>query len=171
MQQIGNYPYLEYAWVCAPNLAGQSITVNTLTTLYISTELADLGSYGTLTVGSAPPAAATSSFTLAAGTYQFKAVVPARWTGGPNCAAIIDLYDVTNGRIVTSGPAYRDYGGGSMVLELEGQYTVTNNTQFTLRVLTTSGTVTIDNGSQSTVFTDSTAGLDQRTTIKLWKVG
>jgi hypothetical protein len=162
MQNIGNYPYLEYAWVTSPDAAGQPIAANMITTLTLNTEVVDTGNFGTL---------ASNQITLSAGTYRFSGFVPARWTGGINCAAILDLYDVTNGKKVTSGPAYRDYSGSSLVLELDGQHTITAPTTFVLRIVSTASTTVVDNGSQSTVFSLVSAGVDQRTTLKLWKVG
>jgi len=173
-------PYLEYAWVCAPNATGQSIATNTITTLYLGPdgtgEIADTGNYGSLSAGTFPTgtASATSQITLAAGTYYFKVTAPTRTTPGYSTAAIISLYNTTDSAYVTRG-GYVSNGsnsGASSLLALEAQFTITTSKAFEIRLLVTSsnGTIIVDNGALATTFTLATAGADQRTTIKLWKL-
>jgi len=173
MMNFGNFPYLEYAWVTAPNVAGQAITANTITTLYISTKLADLGSYGTLTAGSAPPAVATSSFTLDAGTYSYEAYTGWDFGGsGGGAMASFGLYNITSGSYVSRTGPTAATGAGFYSLKLNGQFTINTTTVFDIRGWSNSNfKVHNSGGDNPSGSTPSTANADQRTTIKLWKVG
>lgn len=152
-------PYLEYAWVCAPNAAGQSITANTVTTLTIDTEIADTGGFGSID---------SNQITLAAGTYAFEV-----WVRGDNSDqpySVLGLYNVTASEYVTRGGALISNAGLRFdVFRLTGQMTLSVSTTLDLRILS-GGTFVVKNAASTHVFTTSTAGLDQRATIKLWKL-
>jgi hypothetical protein len=160
----GVKPYLEYGWVCAPNTAGQSITANTITTLTIDTEVADTGNFGSV---------ASNQITLAAGTYYFDADIALTATAGD---ITLGLYNTTasqyvSRRKITSGisgntAAYVVYYY-SPSFRLVGQFSITTSSVFDLRLVSS---VAATNGSGTAPLSNSTAGADQRTTIKLWKL-
>lgn len=158
----GAKPYLEYGWVTAPNTAGQSIAANTITTLTIDTEVADTGNYGSI---------ASNQITLAAGTYYFKANAPhgASSAGAP-LLAILGLYSVTGSTWVTKRQHSETNYAVPLQVEVDGQFTVGSSTVFELR-MAGSKNFTVGMGySNISDFTLATAGADQRTTIKLWKL-
>lgn len=161
MNKIGNYPYLEYAWVTAPNVAGQNIAANTITTLTVDTEIVDTGSHGSV---------AGNQITLAAGTYSYIARTGVDFSGtGGNNAGALSLYNITNSRYISNiGPSSAtgaDYG----FFRLEGQFTITSSTAFDVRIwIAEGGKIRNSGGDNPTI---STAGSDQRTTLQLWKIG
>lgn len=160
-------PYLEYGWVCAPNATGQLIAANTITTLYISDEIADTGGFGSLSAGIFPSgtASATSQITLAAGTYYFEAFAP-HATSLYNTPTL-GLYNITDTRYETrQNCGYGSYGGINI---LKGQISLSAIKSFELRFVSSSA-ATIGAAVNQTMGTNSTAGADQRTTIKLWKL-
>lgn len=172
MTTLGNYPYLEYGWVTAPNAAGQSITANTITTLTIDTEVADTGNFGSIS---------SNQITLSAGTYQFEASTSARvgYQANPGgSSSILALYNVSDSAYVTRGilgeTDAMEAGGhflARMGGRIKGQFKITSIKTFDLRILGPRS-MAVDNGHSSlSLSTNSTAGADQRTTIKLWKVG
>lgn len=172
----GVKPYLEYGWVCAPNAAGQSIAANTITTLYFSNEIADTGNFGSLSAGTFPTgtASATSQITLAAGTYYYEASAPIVHSNGSYIAFILSLRkNVTATPEIVSSVSTVYVSAPSSPTLLKGQFTITTSTVFDLTVAASIWNGSIFNGVTSsyvTSFTLATAGADQRTTIKLWKL-
>ena len=168
MQNIGNYPYLEYAWVTAPNTAAQSISNDgTFKTLTLNTELDDNDNYGSLD-------AVTSRITLAGGTYRFQMSAPYRTPNNTNITAISMIFNVTDNLPIRSNSSGVQNIGMENCLVLEGQFTITSQKVLELRVLNNSQNsldLLIKSGTQYANPTNSSAGYDQRTTIKLWKVG
>jgi hypothetical protein len=167
-------PYLEYAWVCAPNLSGQGIAANTITTLYLSEKVGGDGTFGSLSAGSIPTgtASATSQVTLAAGTYYYDALVASRQSAGVSGGVTLGLYNITAVKYISIAPTAITYVGTpyQQVSYLKGQFTVSVSSIFDLRILSTLA-VTIDNGGTGAALsTLATAGADQRTTLKLWKL-
>jgi hypothetical protein len=158
--------YLEYAWVCAPNAAGQSVSANTITTLTLDTEVVDAGGHGSI---------GSKQVTLAAGTYAFEASTFARPSGGfSSFAALLSLYNVSDSAYVTRGglKLISAYNANPVGLggTINGQLTISASKSFDLRLLS-GAAVTVDNGYHtSALSTLSTAGADQRTTLKLWKL-
>lgn len=159
--------YIEFGWVTAPNAAGQSITSGTITTLTLTTEVADTGN-----LVSAP---SSNQFTLPAGTYYYEANTRYQ-SGATLVASTFSLYNETDGVYVTrSGQAT---GGGhnnsrAVCPHINGQMTIAASKAFSLRLLLTQsggGAVTVSNGDGGTEHGNSTANADQRTTIKLWKL-
>jgi hypothetical protein len=155
-------PYLEYGWVCTPSTAGQSISANTVTTLTITTEVADSGNFGSV---------ASNQVTLASGTYIFEAYTHYRMTSNSPCGGILALYNVTDSAFVsrnsTTGGAGASASGES--IKFDGQFTISATKVFELRLLTTAA-ATVDSGQATAVFTDATSNFDQRTTLKLFKM-
>jgi hypothetical protein len=159
----GVKPYLEYAWVCAPNAAGQSITPNTITTLTIDTEVADTGNNGSI---------AGNQITLAAGTYYFEANVRVTNTNGDLNPFIFSLYNTSDSSYISRIEDMFGYNWNQTTI-LKGQFTISSSKNFVLQLIATtaSGTIVVRSGDSYRInFTNSTAGADQRTTIKLWKL-
>lgn len=156
----GVKPYLEYGWVTAPNTAGQAITANTITTLTIDTEVADTGNNGSIS---------GNQITLAAGTYYFNATTTSQSTGTEYPAGSFGLYNVTDSLYVTRrARVFLQLNSGNF--ELEGQFTISTSKIFDLRIWTNVTGFVIASGNYSIFSSLTTAGADQRTTIKLWKL-
>ena len=168
MQNIGNYPYLEYAWVTAPNTARQSIASdNAFKTLTLNSEVADSGGYGSLDAG-------TSRITLNKGTYRFEMSVPYKTVYNTNTTVISMLFNVTDNNPIRSNSHTIDLLGLANTTILEGQFTISSQKVLELRSLNNSvaaNAILIKSGHQYGDPTNSSAGYDQRTTIRLWKVG
>ena len=168
MTTIGNYPYLEYAWVTAPNTAAQSIASdNTFKTLTLNSEIADSGNHGSLD-------AVTSRITLAAGTYRFEMSVPYKQTYNTNTTVISMLFNITDNNPIRSNSHAVDSLGLTNTTILEGQFTISSQKVLELQTLNNSAAanpVLIKSGHMLVDPTNSSAGYDQRTTIRLWKVG
>jgi hypothetical protein len=158
----GAFPYLEYGWVCAPNAAGQSITANTITTLTLDTEVQDLGGHGSI---------AGNQVTLAAGTYYFEAKTDSQYGAGGNYFdALFRLYNVTDSLIVTADKSLDNFQGTkSQGYRLNGQFTIGSSKAFRLE-WACSGFANVIGTGGNAAFTIATAGADQRTTLKLWKL-
>lgn len=154
--------YIEFAWVTAPNAAGQSISANTITTLTLNTEVAD-----TANLVSAPT---SNQFTLPAGTYYFEAFAPVYGAFGRH-SAVMSLYNVNDAAYVTRSCGGTDYGarGDQSIARVDGQFVISASKTFDLRLLCV-GANTVLTRNDDALFTNSTAGADQRTTIKLWKL-
>ena len=157
MRKINNSPYLEYAWVTAPNAAGQVLPDNEFTTLTINTEVYDTGNNGSIS---------GNRITLAAGVYSFDV---ATMHGHYNPDMIIFyIYNVTTGAYLSKFKHGATYDG---VLSFFGQFTLAASSQIELRAMSrqSSGVIGTNHNNNGN-FTNSTAGADQRTTIKLWKL-
>lgn len=171
--------YIEFAWVPAnPSTAGDTITEQTVTTLRLDTEVQDTGSLvrapGLSITGQAITA---NNFQLPAGTYYFEAYTKLRVTAANSVGAILGLYNTSDSRYETRSNqivkgAISEDKAGQVVCS--GQFKITAAKNFDLRLLVTvegaSGTVIVDSGVGVETFSNTTAGADQRTTIKLWKV-
>lgn len=161
----GARPYLEFGWVTAPNTAGQIITANTITTLTINTEIADTGNNGSIS---------GNQITLAAGTYYFQANSPFGVSGAATVAGYIFSLrkNVTSTPEIVSSISDTSYGPGKSI-PLIGQFTINTPTVFDLTIIGVPGSGNIVVGvtaQYATAFSLATAGADQRTTIKLWKL-
>ena len=163
MQNIGNYPYLEYAWVTAPNTAGQSIPANTITTLTIDTEVADTGNFGSVN--------GSNQITLAAGTYQYEANTHGSALGITGGAGTLALYNISDSLYVSRGSSQSGASDNCDNPILKGQFTITAQKTFDLRYYNANLTTYIKNTTNNSTSTITTANAEQRTTIKLWKVG
>jgi hypothetical protein len=158
----GPYPYLEYAWVTAPNTAGQSITANTITTLTLDTKVSDSGNYGSLN---------SNQLTLSAGTYYYEVNAPIGGTPSSAPVVIIGLYNNTSSSWISRIQSINYTGGNTSFGNiLCGQFTISTSSAVTIQTAM-SLTGSVGSGYYSaTSLTLSTAGVDQRTTIKLWKL-
>lgn len=159
--------YIEYGWVTAPNAAGQSIAANTITTLTIDTAVSATAIAGTYS------SIASNQITLSAGTYYFEASVSTRQNSYATVGSgLLSLYNISDSSYITRGRIWDNYAGYpySSYGTIKGQFAITSQKIFALRILTTLA-CTVDNGaSDAALSTLSTAGADQRTTIKLWKL-
>jgi hypothetical protein len=158
--------YAEYAWVTAPNTAADTITNDTVTTLRLTNEIQDAAGFGTL---------ASNQVTLAAGTYLYKLLVPVVASSGRN-TAVAGLYNVTDSSWISRNKAPSEIATGSLVIN-EGQFVIASSKAVDCRIFVTSntaGSIRVTNAAADQYsqqdFTLSTAGVDQRTTLKLWKL-
>jgi hypothetical protein len=160
----GVKPYLEYGWVCAPNTAGQAITANTITTLTIDTEVADTGNNGSIF---------GNQITLNSGTYYYEIYVPLTSVNSNYNALIVGLRkNPSTSPEFISRKGFQGYANTFPDKTLSGQFTINTSTVFDITAITTwdVGSSVIRTTAALTPFTLSTAGTDQRTTIKLWKL-
>jgi hypothetical protein len=154
----GAKPYLEYAWVCAPNTAKQTINAETWTTLTLNTEVADTGGHGSI---------ASNQITLAAGTYYFEAQANHDSYG---CKSVyFTLYNVSDSAKISACELNSSTGTySSAVNTISGQFTIASSKTLDLRVLADGGTYI--GLPYDATWASSTAGDSQRTTIRLWKI-
>lgn len=155
--------YIEFAWVTAPNAAAQTITANTVTTLSCTSEVADTGDL--------VDAPSSNRFTLPAGTYYFEAGVHAVNGYSDYTSMILSLYNQSDTRYVSRAQNTQGLLA-SPAVSLNGQFAITASKTFELRLLAAAqaGSIEVRGGWPTGGFSNSTAGADQRTTIKLWKL-
>ena len=154
-------PYLEYGWVCAPNGPAQAITANVITTLSADTRISDVYGFGSINPSN-------GQLTLSAGTYYFDITAPIT-TQGSAGNTILGLYNVTTSSFV-SRISYNQFNYFVPLREtLKGQFTIVTQSTFDVRTLCNAAAVN-QSVSNSGAQTNSTPGVDQRTTIKLWKL-
>lgn len=158
--------YLEYAWLVAPNAAGQSVAVDgTQTTLTLNTEVADFGANGSL---------ASNQITLAKGTYEFEARAPF-YAGATDGAIIVMLLvDVTStATALRSNQTFiRGQAGEASV---SGRFECNSNAKFEIRTIANChDPVSINSTYYRSYIGEKTFSVStptiQRTTIKLWKL-
>jgi hypothetical protein len=157
----GVKPYLEYGWVTAPNASGQSITDNTITTLTINTEIADTGNNGSIS---------GNQITLSSGTYYFEAYTHGYSGSNNNIAIILSLENITDSSTISKRGTNTGNSSVSGATEINGQFTISTSKTFELRAICVASMVISSNTYITPLYTLSTAGADQRTTIKLWKL-
>lgn len=158
----GAYDYLEYGWVCAPNVGGQSISANTVTTLTLDTEVVDAGSHGSIS---------SNQVTLATGTYYFEAETAFSNIGvAAIYEQIFSLYNTSDSAYVKRSKMLNNGSQASFgLITLNGQFIIASSKTFELRVAV-SDALYVGAKASSAGFTLNTAGADQRTTLKLWKL-
>jgi hypothetical protein len=161
MQNIGNYPYLEYAWVTAQNAGGQSLTSGaTFTALTLTTKVIDTNNLGSIS---------SNVLTVPAGTYSYEIFAPMYASGG--ISAILALYNTTTSSYISKAcVAINEFPCSKNVL----RGVVKLTTQSGLRIDATAanyygGSVIVYSSYGN--LSDSNPTSDQRTTIKLWKMG
>jgi len=156
--------YIEVGWVTAPNEAAQTVAAETVALLTINSEIQDTGN-----LVSAPSA---NLLTIPAGTYYFEAeadILPTGDVYGGTDAAIFSLWNNTDAAYITRQRKFANTTSPDAVpYRLNGQFVITSSKAIGLRVLTSSG-CEIGKAPNSS-YTTSTAGADQRTTLKLWKL-
>jgi hypothetical protein len=152
--------FLYYAQRVAPNAARQAITANTAQTITLDTEVYDTGNYGSLL---------TNRITLQAGSYFINIGANITSPSGSNFCAQVYLWDVTNSKMVLSSS---DNGIGintSHAANSDGFITIQGSTEFELRVINGGAATDCVIGRTNETFTLSTAGLDERAFVKLWR--
>jgi hypothetical protein len=170
--------YIEFAWLTTPAAAAQSVSSNSIVTLTLNTEVQDTA--GIVAAPGTAPASA-NQFILPAGTYYFEATCPLAISGGERHTAVLGLYNVTDSAWVSKGKGPRTVSDTAhqMVCFWNSQFAITGSKTFDLRVYARNATATafsVTNGGGGTfgleAFTSgvSTDPIDQRTTIKLWKL-
>lgn len=155
---IATPDYIEAAWVCAPNTAGQSLTANTITTLTLDTLVHN-------TYGSGV-SIESNQLTIPAGTYLIEATTRTSYNSNYP-SSILAIRNVTNSSYLTraEGMAYSDYSTRTTV---QTQFTVNATTVLELQLLM-SVTAEVKGSTYNVSHSDSTVGFDQRTTLKLWR--
>jgi len=160
--------YIEFGWVTAPNAAGQSISANTITTLNLTNDAAgEIADTGNL-VG--PPN--NNQFTLPAGMYYCEIGCPFYSTTGANASGLIlGLYNNTTPILRGNKTTAINASSSSSYYfsELQGVFTLSAGTALEIKALSVIAT-SVRSASGNSTHTNSTAGADQRTTIKLWKL-
>jgi hypothetical protein len=160
----GVKPYLEYGWVCAPNTAGQSIAANTITTLTMDTEVADTGNFGSI---------ASNQITLAAGTYYYEAMTVSGSNDQAAAVGSLGLYNNTAAIYVARSQGIQTNIRGNacgISFHLNGQFTLTAASSLSLVAYIATASTIPNASAQSASSSLTTAGANQRTTIKLWKL-
>lgn len=136
----GVRPFLEYA-----TTAAQNIPAAALTTLTLTTELADTGNHGTL---------ASNIVTLASGTYLFKGGTSGTGTGtgdgylqltNTTAAAPISYRSFANYRYFNNSAGMM-YDGLPIAPEITGQFRLTSSSSIALQIYCAS-TFTIRTGN------------------------
>ena len=159
MQNIGNYPYLEYAQVCAPNATRQSITGDSApTTLNLGTRVLDQNNIAT--------AFDSTTVTVPSGTYQYEATTILN-SGSTFFTSI--LYLLGNSNIISRtqyGTQSNASGQSEFRNLLTGQITLSSSTILSIAA-TTSVNASVGPFDLPAVGTSIN---DQRTTLKLWKI-
>lgn len=170
--------YIEFAWVTTPAASGQTVANNSIVTLNLNTEVQDTGDLVS-PPGTAP--AAANQFILPAGTYYFEALCPLTRQGGERHTAVLGLYNVSDNDWVSRGKNNGSNEGNpyQSVYLWSGQFKISSQKTFDLRIyarnnLNTDFTVWNAgvNVTGSETFTSgvSTSAIDQRTTLRLWKL-
>jgi hypothetical protein len=156
--------YIEVGWVCAPNAASQSISANTITLLTLDTEVQDTGN-----LVSAP---SNNLLTIPAGTYYFEAYSDIRATNSTfngSDGRIFSLWNNSDSQYITRQRKFIGYGTAiDPDARINGQFVISSSKDIGLRVLLSMGGQV--GQAANSAHTTSTAGADQRTTIKLWKL-
>lgn len=168
----GNVPdYIEFAWVTAPNDTPQTVPANVITRLNLNTLVADTGNV-IINPSNNP---SNNQFALPAGTYYYSARCSA-WVSGNSRIPFFTLsLNKADGTYISrSGPTSSPSGnagtGGHAEMayvDLTGQFIINSDTTFELRLLCGQHAMSVSNFASQA---NSTAGADQRTTIKLWKL-
>lgn len=159
-------PYAEIIKSYAFNAAGQAITNDTLTTLQLnSTPLRS--SIDGLSVSS-------NQITLPSGTYSISAQTVVASATNQTIYSSIYLWDATNSTVISSGADGSSVwnAGVSQTPYISTQLTLSTSTLVEVRVIvqvpsSADGFVARDG---TATIGDSTADLDHRTKVKIWKL-
>lgn len=181
MNQIMNVPYIEIAQVVAPTAAAQQLYGVGSGSQYIPYQRLELNTIVQNTRSVTGVSINANIFTLPAGTYNFKAYLRLSHGGGTNStdgAYIFALYNTTDSSFITRrAQAYVANQAYSHGTEIEGQFKINTSSNFDLRALIgiPSGrkyyVASWSDAKESFATSQNDATWDQRTTIKLWKVG
>jgi hypothetical protein len=166
-----NFSYLEYAWLTTPNAGSQSVAANTVTTLTLNAEVADTSGIGSLS---------SNCVTIPSGTYRYSVEVPCSVS---YLEGQVYIKNTTTNLFLAKhkwiGPSagntsqyWTYYPAHPLNGPFEGQFSIAAQSSLELQFLASGAvSVGINTGSYTVRSTVATADLDQRTTLKLWKVG
>jgi hypothetical protein len=158
---VTNKPEWEHfgrvSWVAAANAAAQSVTIDTLTTLNINTEVLDTGNK----IG-APSA---NQFTLEAGTYEVlcKPAIENNTGGG---SGVLRLYNVTDSSSILS--TFNEVTSTSDSSELEGVFTISSQKTVRLEFAYDSG-VKLAGGLNTNNFSSFTDNVERIVIDLKWR--
>lgn len=163
MNNIGNHPYLEYAWATTPAGANQSLTADVETVLNLTTLVRDTDS---INVAGYPTA---NQIKLLPGKYHIKG--EAVFGSNVNFLVLIALKNNTTGLYETGGniPYLTT---AKTEFETVVKVTTTGGELFSVTAIPSSNS-TVSNGglANSTYFSSTIAGYNRRVMLKIWKVG
>jgi len=153
--------YVEAAWVCAPNAAGQSITANTITTLTLDTLVRNgIGA----SIGS-------NQVTLPAGTYAFRVSLTFKRTAANNPPDVFcRLYNFSDSSIIDAESGCDQSDGiaySGKVGDFYGQFTLSATKIIQVEVAFSDAVTVGISGTNA--FTLATAGAQYRTKLQLWR--
>ena len=157
--------YIEVADVPAGGAAAapQTVAENTLTVLNLNTEVQDTASIATLN---------SNTVTIPAGTYYYEALAGCgRTNSGNDPHPILGLWNDTASKWEGRSENYQgvQLGHQSALATVSGQFVVTASTNLQLKILVRTEVQMRINGSTQN-HTNTTAGVSQRQTLKLWKL-
>ena len=161
---LGNYPYLEYAWVTTPATIGQLVAADTAGSLPVAVTVTTK-TWDTHNIVS--QAVAANRFRVPAGTYHWK--IQTMFGGSSTFCGdtMLYLYDVTNSVYIAKRKVGETIDG---VTEISGTFKITTDCNFEARVMAAqNGYIGYLSYSQNAMQSTMTDG-DQRFTIQLWKV-
>lgn len=167
----GAFPYLEIAYVCAPNTSAQTVSSNTLATLTLDTIVQN--TFANFTSGNLSGNVITIP-TGDIGTFYGELYAPiVDNTVGNGGAFNLYLNNATasDKKEIRGNSSFSSEGGWNKS-KISGQFKLTVSSALSLQCLPTSiGTnLQVRNGTYNSIYSNSTAGLDQRGTVKLWKI-
>lgn len=160
----GTTEYAEVVKSYAPNAAGQAIAANTLTTLQL-----DSPTNNNITGLSVT----SNQITLLAGTYEIEALTTLTSLSSGQFFSFACLYNVTDASVISSGGASNGGNSVDVIPMVSTQITITSTKVIEFRCMLgthASNDVYVSRNYTPFAFTDSTAGLDQRTHIRIWKI-
>jgi hypothetical protein len=135
----------ELAWSPLATAADQSVTIDTLTTLNLDTEIFDTGDKA-----GAPSA---NQFTLEAGIYEFSMRVPVANVGGAG-NMVLRVYNVSDSSVLSSGLI--PYENPSNPIELEGRFSIPSQKTVRLEFAYSDGTKSVGTASGGIEFSSFT---------------
>ncbi len=161
--------YYEYARIVAPNAAEDSVAANTNTTLPLDAEVEDTLQNGSLS---------SNTVSVPAGTYYFEAETA--YQSDPlnpgNGSVIFGVYNGASRLRAKRFDGHNNLLARWTHLEMSGTFVLAATGSLTLKILSNTSGGVGNNAATSGIspaFTTpdgTTAGLDQRTTLRLWKL-
>jgi hypothetical protein len=160
-------PYAEIVKAYALNAAGQSITDNALTILQLDSTPHKNSIDGL--------AVASNQISIPTGTYSIEAQTVIASATAQTTYSSAYLWDATNSTIIASGLDGSAVWstGVAQAIKVCTQLTVSTATLMEFKVVVRapgSGDVYVARTTTGAAFSDSTANLDHRTKVKIWKL-
>lgn len=166
----GAFPYLEVAWVCAPNAVGQSVTANASPMVCTLDTVVNNTASGSGEVFNGIVVASNQIQNVPLGQYIYEIEIPyIDLVASLSYHQVISYFrNITDNSFIRRSRKFTAHAYGG-IASMSGQFKITASKFLDVRFSTSQGGLTIGNNGFSN-FTTSTAGEDQRTTVKLWKV-